>query len=99
MALGVPILKHFRVRSSPFNRAQVACNSFVVGTASYGVPSRVRMDEGVENEIIRDFMVEVNGQDRGSAIMGKSVHNQRIERLWRDVLPSLCSHSTKHFMP
>lgn len=50
-----------------------------------GWPSRVRMDEGVENEIIRDFMVEVKGQDRGSAIMGKSVHNQRIERLWRDV--------------
>lgn len=73
------------IRSSPFNTAQVAFNSFVVGTANYGVPSQVRMDEGVENGIIRDFMVEANGPDRGSAIMGKSVHNQRIERLWRDV--------------
>ena len=43
------------------------------------------MDEGVENGLIRDFMVEANGPDRGSAMMGKSVHNQRIERLWRDV--------------
>lgn len=73
------------IRSSPFNTAQIAFNSFVVGTANYGVPSRMRMDEGVENGIIRNFMVEANGPDRGSAIMGKSVHNQRIERLWRDV--------------
>lgn len=43
------------------------------------------MDDGVENGIIRNFMVHANGADRGSAITGKSVHNQRIERLWRDV--------------
>ncbi|KAJ7380779.1 hypothetical protein OS493_007159 [Desmophyllum pertusum] len=42
-------------------------------------------DQGRENVSIVDYMISRRGRDRGSAITGKSTHNQRIERLWKDV--------------
>ena len=51
----------------------------------HGLPSRIRTDRGVENVIIGDIMESVRGQGRGSWLKGPSVHNQRIERLWRDL--------------
>ena len=54
-------------------------------------PSRMRVDYGVENVMICDEMVRIRGEGRGSFIAGSSTHNQKIERLWREVFRCVAS--------
>ena len=67
------------------NQASTVLQCFYDGTRKYGFPSRVRSDRGGENYLVSVLMCMVRGANRGSHIAGRSVHNQRIERLWRDV--------------
>ena len=74
------------------NKAIVVLNSFLKGVGEYRLPLRVRSDMGMENVLVADYMIEKRGKDRGSMITGKSTHNQRIERLWRDVYTGVMSY-------
>lgn len=74
------------------NKADTILRCFMEGVKNYGIPERVRSDKGLENISVADFMIAQKGTGRRSMITGPSVHNQRIERLWRDVYSGVLSY-------
>ena len=73
------------LKCSTNNRASTVYEQFLIAVGHYHLPSRVRTDQGTENVLVAQHMLEHRGAGRSSIITGSSIHNQRIERLWRDV--------------
>ena len=73
------------VKLSTNNTSSTVLSHFTSACINYGFPSRVRCDHGGENNEVCEFMEIMRGEDRGSAIRGASVHNQRVERPWVDI--------------
>ena len=80
------------------SRSDTVLAAFVGACEVFGVPSRVRSDIGEENIDIWQYMTATRGEHRGSYIAGPSVHNTRIERLWRDVYTAVTTVYVKIFL-
>jgi len=67
------------------NLATTVYENFLQAVQIYHLPSRVRSDQGGENVLVARHMIAKRGAERHSMITGSSTHNQRIERLWKDM--------------
>ena len=76
------------LKASGSNRASTVLKSFLDAVEEFNLPSRVQSHKGGENVDIAKYMLDhpLRGPDRG-----RSVHNQRIKRLWRDLYFG-CTH-------
>ena len=67
--------------------------------AHNSIPGRVRVDGGSEFNHVERFMNTVVGNNQEiRCIRGKSVHNTRIERLWRDMREKVADKYRETFM-
>lgn len=72
------------IRCSENNRAHTVLKLFREGVSSFGLPEHIRSDHGGENVDVWRYMIAAHN-DISCVITGSSKHNERVERLWRDV--------------
>ena len=87
------------LKCSANNFASTVLELFLSAVEKFGLPSRVRSDFGTENFDVARFLLHhpQRGVNRGSMITGRSVHNQRIERLWADLRRVLVGYYIRLF--
>ena len=84
-------------RCSSNNRAETNHNLCLQAIPKYGRPSKVRTDLGGENVDIWRDMTMFWGEANVPVLVGKSVHNQRIERYNRALNEQLLSTFRQQF--
>ena len=72
------------VKCSNNNCADTVLEAFLEGTSVFGMPLCIRSDHGGENVRVWEYMLS-SSNNPSSVITGSSVHNERIERMWRDI--------------
>ena len=75
---------------SSSNTAATVLAHFQNAVEIHGLPQKVRTDLGGENTEVWRYMVHQH-QTTECVLVGSSVHNERIERLWRDVFRCVLS--------
>ena len=73
------------------NRAETVLHAFRGAVTKFGFPQRVRTDQGGENVDVWRCVYEAH-HNPSAVLVGPSTHNERIERLWRDVFRCVAQH-------
>ena len=79
------------------NRSATVLSCFEKAVHDYELPHRIRIDRGGENIEIARFMLHARGVESKPVLTDSSVHNQRIERLWRDVFTAVTGNYYRLF--
>ena len=61
------------------SRAATVYSHFVKAVQEWRLLSKVRCDQGSENVDVVKHMLSSRGTGRGSALVGRSAHNQRVK--------------------
>jgi len=72
------------LQCSTNNEAFTVASLFTNAVSNHGLPEQVRSDLGGENIEVWRYMVQQHSSS-SAVVTGASTHNERIERLWRDV--------------
>ena len=84
-------------RCSDNNRAQTVLLNFQQAEEEYGLPLKIRSDYGVEYAAVWRYMLEKRANSN-ALVVGSSVHNQRVERINRDVNQQVINRCYNEFL-
>ena len=85
------------INCSNNNKSETVLQFFLSGVNKFGLPKCIRSDCGGENIEVWRHMLTAYNCDTSRVLTGSSTHNERIERLWRDVHRSVTINYAETF--